>query len=209
VNGPLLGDDPPSASRTHCGYGDGRDWLRRGSWPAPRGRNAEACSSRRPRAGNSSWCVMPGRDAHLPAKRRSARRPGDRSNHVERVIDVVVAPRTPGIRFAAAGTRLGGCSASADRRPRCAYSSARGSERRYADDRCSRRRLPGTSGSGVYQQLYLQRRPARCLKPHRLTPFRVTNDATRAPVHTAHERLMPCTVPPSWARRAQHRGASS
>jgi hypothetical protein len=38
--------------------------LRRGSWPAPRGRNAEACSSRRPRAGNSSWCVMPGRTRH-------------------------------------------------------------------------------------------------------------------------------------------------
>jgi hypothetical protein len=166
VNDPLLGDDPAVRVSVHTAamatagigsaVGRGRHLMR----GTPRRVPAEDHA-----AGNSSWCVMPGRDAHLPAKRRSARRPGDRSNHVERVIDVVVAPRTPGIRFAAAGTRLGGCSASADRRPRCAYSSARGSERRYADDRCSRRRLPGTSGSGVYQQLYLQRRPARCLKP--------------------------------------------
>jgi hypothetical protein len=132
----------PSASRYTLRLGDGRDWLRRGSWPAPRGRNAEAYSSKRPRAGNSSWWVMPGRDVLGPRRGDPARRPGDRSNLVERVIDVVRS-RTQGIRFAAASTRLDGCSASADRGPRCAYSSARGSERRYADHRCSRRRLPG------------------------------------------------------------------
>jgi hypothetical protein len=128
---------------THCGYGDGRDWLRRGSWPAPRARNAEACSSRRPRRRELELVRDARPDALCSRGGDPARRPGDRSNLVERVIDVVVAPRTPGIRFAAAGTRLGGCSASADRGPRCAYSSARGSERRYADDRCSRRMLPG------------------------------------------------------------------
>jgi hypothetical protein len=136
---------PPSASRYTL-----RLWrqlelaLRRGSWPAPRWPNAEACPNRRPRAGNSSWCVMPGRDAHLPTWTRSgaaSRRPVEprRTRHRRHLS----LPRTPGIRVAAAGTRLGGCSASADRGPRCAYSSPRGTERRYADDRYSRRRPPG------------------------------------------------------------------
>jgi putative transposase len=76
--------------------------------------------------------ARPGRAfAHVEAIRRRVPETGRTPSNAS--FDVTVAPSNPGIRAAAAGTRLGGCSASADRGPRCAYSSPRGSERRYAD----------------------------------------------------------------------------
>jgi hypothetical protein len=181
VNGPLLGDDPPSASRTHCGYGDGRDWLRRGSWPAPRGRNAEACSSRRPRAGNSSWCVMPGRTRYPreEAIRRSVPETGRTSSNASSTSLSLLEPRAFASQPPAPGWAAVQPARIADlgmpTPPREGVNAATPTTATQGEG------CPGsTSGSGLYQQLHLQRRPARCVEPHRLTPFPVTNDVTRA-----------------------------
>jgi hypothetical protein len=94
VNDPLLGETLLSASRYTL-----RLWRRPGlappwvvagtSWAKRRG----VFEQKTTRAGNSSWCVMPGRTRY-PARRRSgaaSRRPVEPRR---RVVDVVVAPRT-------------------------------------------------------------------------------------------------------------------
>ena len=143
MNGPLLGDDPAVRVSVHTAamatagigsaVGRGRHLVRR---------NAEACSSRRPRAGDSSWCVMPGRTRFVreEAIRRSVPETGRTSSNASSTSFApepkAFASQPPAPAWAAVQpARIADLG--------CAYSSARGSKRRYADDRCSRRRLPG------------------------------------------------------------------
>jgi hypothetical protein len=161
-------------------------------------------------AGNSSWCVMRGRTRFVreEAIRRGVLETGRTSSNASSTSLSLPEPRA----FASQPRAPGWAAVQPARIADLGVPTPLREGVNAATPTIAARGecCPGsTSGSGVYQQLYLQRHPARCLKPHRLTPFRVTNDVTRAPVHTAHERLMPCPVPPSWARRAQHRGASS
>ena len=193
MNGPLLGDDP--AVRVSYTL---RLWRRPGlspPWvvPAPRGRNAEVFEHKTTR--RELELVRDARPEVLcPRRGDPAPRPGDRSNPVERVIDVTCRSLEPRA-FALQPPAPGGAAVRPARiadlgvptPPREGVNAATPTTADRGEG------CPGsTSGSGLYQQLYLQRRPARCLKPHRLTPFRVTSDVMRAPVHTAHERLMPC-----------------
>jgi hypothetical protein len=161
---------PPSASRYTL-----RLWrqlglpLRRGPWSAPRRRNAEACSSRRPRAGNSSWCVMPGRDAHLPTWRRSvaaSRRQVEprRTRHRRRCRSLeprafALQPPAPG--FAAVQpARIANLGVPTP--PREGVNAATPTTDTRGEG------CPGsTSGSGLYQQLYLRAAPPGCLNPTR------------------------------------------
>jgi hypothetical protein len=136
VNGPLLGDDPAVGVSVHiaalatAGIGS-PPWAVVGTSSAERRGVFEQKTTRREfELVRDAW---PGRAfAHVEAIRRGVPETGRTPSNASSTS--LSLPRTPGIRAAAAGTRLCGCSASADREHRCAYSSPRRSERRYADD---------------------------------------------------------------------------
>jgi hypothetical protein len=182
VNGPLLGDDPAVRVSVHTAamatagigsaVGRGRHLVR----GTPRRVPAEDHA-----AGNSSWCVMRGRTRFVreEAIRRGVLETGRTSSNASSTSLSLPEPRAFASQPPAPGWAAVQPARIADlgvpTPPREGVNAARPTTATPGEG------CPGsTSGSGVYQQLYLQRRPARCLKPHRLTPFRVTNDVTRA-----------------------------
>lgn len=160
MNGPLLGDDPAVRVSVHiaamatAGIGSA-PWVAAGtSWAERRGvfeqkttrRELELVRDARP-------------DALCPRRGDPARRPGDRSNPVERVIDIVslLEPRAFASQPPAPGWAAVQPARIADlgvpTPPREGVNAATPTTADRGEGR------PGsTSGSGLYQQLHLQPR---------------------------------------------------